>query len=303
MRQGVSQSLAHDKTVRVWSLTDGKLLQTIRVPTGPGHDDKIFAVAMSPDGNFVAAGGSIGWSQEHPIYVFDTRTGIMTVRIAGVSGTTHSLTFSSDGRYLAAGLGPRGSLRVYDRDRQWAEVTRDTNYGGSVGSVYGITFAVDGRLATASLDGNVRLYDRDFKLAIPPRKATGGNEPLRIVFSPDGTMLAVGYADAATVDLLDGHSLESLPRPNVDGLRNGSLNRVAWSKDGKTLYAGGSPNNGVLAWANMGRGERRTLPAGTSTVSGLAALPWPAPGCSLRPVFGVIGIRWQNSLGAPRAPS
>ena len=29
----------------------------------------------------------------------------------------------------------------------------------------------------------------------------------------------------------------------------------------------------VLAWANAGRGERRTLPAGSNTVSGLAALP------------------------------
>src|SRR5262245_15285644 len=39
-----------DKTVRVWSLTDGKLLHTIRMPAGPGDIGKIYAVAMSPDG-------------------------------------------------------------------------------------------------------------------------------------------------------------------------------------------------------------------------------------------------------------
>ena len=103
---------------------------------------------------------------------------------------THSLAFSSDGRYLAAGLGGGNGLRVYDRDRQWTEVFRDTDYGDDI---YGATFAADGRLATASYDGKVRLYDRDFKLVVPPRKATGGNQPFRIAFSPDGTMLAVGY--------------------------------------------------------------------------------------------------------------
>ncbi len=48
---------SHDKTVRVWSLADGKLLRTIRMPAGPSHMGKAFAVAMSPDGEVVAAGG------------------------------------------------------------------------------------------------------------------------------------------------------------------------------------------------------------------------------------------------------
>src|SRR5262249_345234 len=83
--------------------------------------------------------------------------------------------------------------------------------------------------------------------------------------------------NAATVDLFDGHSLAPLPGTNVVGLRIGELSTVTWSKDGKTLYAGGTYDDGrgtaVLAWANAGQGERRTLPAGIDRVFGLAALP------------------------------
>jgi len=46
-----------DKTVRVWSLPEGRLLRTLRVPIGPTNGGKIFATAVSPDGRWVAAGG------------------------------------------------------------------------------------------------------------------------------------------------------------------------------------------------------------------------------------------------------
>jgi WD40 repeat protein len=267
---------SHDRTLRVWSLTDGELLQTIRMPAGPENVGQIYAVAMSPDGAVVAAGGWMSGTEEDSIYLFEPRTGKMTARIAGLPMSTTSLAFSSDGRYLAAGLGDGAGLRVYDRDQQLSEVFRDTNYDDHI---YGATFAADGRLATASLDGKVRLYGGGFKLLVAPRKATGGDWPFRVAFSPDGSMLAVGYEDAATVDLFDGHSLAPLRSPNVTGLRNGDLSSVTWSKDGETLYAGGKYGDGdgpvkhVLAWADGGRGERRALPGGRTTISGLAALP------------------------------
>jgi hypothetical protein len=66
---------SNDKTVRIWSARDGKLLRTIRMPAGPGHIGEINAVAMSPDGNIVAAGGWGEGPGGHAIYLFDGNTG------------------------------------------------------------------------------------------------------------------------------------------------------------------------------------------------------------------------------------
>ena len=54
---------SEDKTVRVWSLPDGKLQRTIWLPSGNGEVGKAYAVALSPDGATIAAGG---WTGEWP---------------------------------------------------------------------------------------------------------------------------------------------------------------------------------------------------------------------------------------------
>jgi WD40 repeat protein len=133
-----------DKIVRLWSASDGKLLQTIRLPAGPGNVGKAYAVAMIPDGSIVAAGG---WTQREegsdlPIYLFDPSTGKVTWRTTGdLPDVTLRLAFSANGRYLAALLGSSNGLRVFDREKNWSEVFRDAEYGANS---FGAAFATDG---------------------------------------------------------------------------------------------------------------------------------------------------------------
>ena len=138
-----------DKTARLWALPEQgmgapKLLRVLRVPIGPGNDGKIFAVALSPDGRFVAAGG---WSRsggDNWVYVFDAATGKIVRRLGKFNDVIVHLTWSADGRYLAATLGGQG-LRVWET-AGWSLVGDDRNYGGK--ESYGAAFDATGRLYT-----------------------------------------------------------------------------------------------------------------------------------------------------------
>ena len=268
-----------DKTVRVWSVDDRRLVRTIRVPAGPGHVGEISAVAISPDGDLVAVGGWTWTTSEHsfPIYLFDRHSGRMIDRIGRAlpEGTAH-LVFSADGRYLAATLFAGQGLRVYDRDNKWSEAFADIYDTDRRSDSYGVAFAGDGRLATTASDGNLRLYDASFKLI--GVKTINGHLPRGVAFSPDGKMLAVGCDDRATVALFDARTLEEIPGPR-DIPAIASLAQVAWSMDGQTLLAGGIqvenvPEDAeyVYAWGKAGQGERRTILVGQDRVASILAL-------------------------------
>ncbi|WP_295434582.1 hypothetical protein [uncultured Thiodictyon sp.] len=136
-----------DKTVRVWRLAaaassgegPGTLERTIRVPLGPGDLGKVYAVALSPDGETVAVGGWLGPSGEDFIYLFDRATGILRQRIKGLPNVVHHLAFDPTGRRLAAVLGSGEGLRLYGlatgggpagASAAWSEDGRDSDYGG-----------------------------------------------------------------------------------------------------------------------------------------------------------------------------
>src|SRR5947207_7379241 len=126
-----------DKTVRLWRLPQGKLLNTLRPPIGPGNDGRVFAVAVAPDASWVAAGGyDARWSasQQHFVYIFETSTGRLVGQFGPHGNVINHLAVSRDGRFLAATLGSGQGLRVWEKMgaglATWRLAFEDKDYGG-----------------------------------------------------------------------------------------------------------------------------------------------------------------------------
>lgn len=288
-----------DKTVRVWELATGRFVQVLRPPIGEGHEGELSAVAFSPDGETIAAAGYTGWEwdQRCSIYLFQRASGRMLKRLSGLPNVINHLAWSPDGRSLAATLGAKNGVRLY-RTRDFTALRGDSDYGDSS---YGADFSRDGRLVTSSYDGYVRVYTVSHEgLTLNTKKtAPGGKHPYSVRFSPDGREIAVGFDDSWQVDVLDASTLEPLkPGPDVNGINNWNLFSVAWSSNGRFLYAGGRFNRSdspedtshgthiIRKWDNRGRGGYTDLKAASDTI--LDIQPLAAGGI----VFGSGGASW-----------
>lgn len=251
---------SNDKTARVWSLPDLRPIGVLRPPIGPDEQGRVYAVAVSPDRRLTVLGGW-GAGGDHAVLVFDLRTRQVVRRLGGLPNVINALAISRDGTRLAAGLWGANGVRVW-RLADGASLWDDPDYRDSV---YGLDFAPDGRLAAASYDGAVRLYDPAGRL-LGRAETEAARRPYRIRFTPDGALLALGFADAVALEVRDGATLALRHRPDVTGLSGDALAPVGWSADGRTLYAGGAPRQDggrpVFAWAEGGAGPHRIAAAG-----------------------------------------
>jgi WD40 repeat protein len=240
-----------DKTVRLWSLPDGKLNKVVRLPIGDGNAGKIRAAALSPDGRWLAAGGSDAAHDKtgkDSLRIVDLSTGAIRRYGEFENGINH-IAFSANGRRIAIGLRVKNGVRVLDRVTA-EELLADPDYADAV---YGLAFAPDGALVTSSDDGQLRRYGPDHKLPPLNRTAPDGKVPYSVAIDPSGRRVAVGYDSETPVSILDAKTLEPLAKAQTSDVANGDLAIVAWSRDGATLVAGGAASQ------EQSQGEWRRL--------------------------------------------
>jgi hypothetical protein len=157
--------------------------------------------------------------------------------------------------------------------RSWRQIAADGDYGGDS---YWLAFAHDGRIATTSYDGKIRLYGTvlDGKRAV---ERPDGKRPFGIAFSPDGSRIAVGYLDATKVSVRTTASGQGASR-RIPGIENGDVGSVAGRRMARRWRPAAGRPAGQCAAGAMAAERRRHLLAGHH--GAVAAPRWPdGPGC------------------------
>ena len=273
----VSASL--DKTVRVWELPTGKLLRTLRPRIGEDTPAGVlYAVAISPNARVVATGGVY-----RELNLFDRESGHLIKMIAGSTefrGTIQHLAYSPDGRFLVVTMLGKNGIRVYET-RGYTLIGQDTDYGAGT---YAAEFDARGRLASISDDGYIRLYeirtDRAVPLKLIIKRSLAPDRPRSLDFSPDARRIAVGFTDRPRVDVLSAQDLSLLYSPDVTNIPSGSfVDSVAWSHNGRFLYAGGTyqryGNTTIRVWDGNGEGafqDFQDIEAASEAIEDIVAL-------------------------------
>jgi uncharacterized caspase-like protein/WD40 repeat protein len=197
-------SSSADKTIRIWDWQTGVTLRTIRGYLGNGNDGKIFAVAVSPDGKTIAAGGYFGAGLgDKPPYgdvrLFDFATGKMKAVLRAADYATYDLAFSPDGKTLASG-GADGFVYLWRLDEKsdtgW---TLGTKLDADSWHIDKLAFASGGtRLAATTTDNGIRLWDiaNETEIALPEQaEALRDVSVAALAVSQDGSLFATGSKD------------------------------------------------------------------------------------------------------------
>lgn len=305
-------SVSDDKTLRLWSMPDGTPIGVLRPPIGDGAEGELYAVALSPDGSRALAAGHTGraWDRSFAIYVFDTATGRLTARLPNQPAPIQHLAYSADGTRVAAALGGRAGIRIWDarNGRQLAE-----DNAGWTGSARMVAFDGGGRLAATSADGKIRVYDANGR-RVAERAPVQGGRPYGIAWSPDSALIAVGFEDRLRVEILQASDLRTILTPDTAGLQGEGLPAVTWASDGRggvQLFAAGyarqaqaapgTPNFVIRRWGDFGLGAARDIPSARDAISHL--LPLPGGGLAFAaadPGWGRIAA--DGTLAQPPAP-
>jgi WD40 repeat protein len=239
----------HMSNIRFWDPVTGKELRRLELQKG----DSVRALALSPDGKVLAAGGArlVRGAQKYEatVWLWDAATGRKMRQLPGKGFEVRSLAFSPDGRTLANR--DEGALRFWDV-ATGKEIRRIE--GTNAHAAY-MAFSPNGKTLATVARQTIHLWDVATGKELSKRH--GHTEIVHaMAYSSDGNWLAAANSggdysiqiwDTATgkpLHVLQGHT--------------SYVRGVSFSPDGKTIVSGGGDNT-IRLWNAAAGKEVRTL--------------------------------------------
>ncbi|MDM8539965.1 hypothetical protein QUF90_02650 [Desulfococcaceae bacterium HSG9] len=224
----LAASGSYDNTIKIWRVSDGRLLHTLY-----GHTDSILDVCFSPVSEILATAGA-----DAAIKLWHAQSGKLIRTFEGHKDAVNSIAFSSTGDMLASGSRDK-TIRLW----KVADGTALKAFTAHDGAVFSVSFNPDSKLLASGGDDNkINLWD----VKTGRRRTTlkGHYKDVHSVsFSPDGHSLVSG-SDDHTIRIWD---VTGNTEPRVLQGHAGSVFSVTFAPDGNTLASAGH-DNAVKIW-------------------------------------------------------